>query len=288
MGVNQPRLLLVAAAVLFSTGGAAIKGTLLTAAQVAGLRSLIAAAIILLILPDARKWRRRYVPVAITYAATLALFVAATKLTTAANAIYLQGSAPLFVLLLGPLLLREPIRRSDVVFMAAVGFGMALFFTAGEPVRESAPDPVRGNMLGAASALTWALTLTGLRWIERSAPRGESPGMATVTMGNLMVGAAMLPFALPIVNFQVKDVFVIAWLGLFQIALAYLCLTRGIGSVPALEATTILLLEPALNPVWAWLIHSERPSAQAIAGGAVIVTATLIKAWWQTQRVPST
>lgn len=73
----------------------------------------------------------------------------------------------------------------------------------------------------------------------------------------------------------------IAWLGVFQVALAYVCLTRGIRSVPAIEATVLLLAEPALNPVWAWLIHGEKPAALSVAGGAIIFLAIAGKVWWQ-------
>jgi drug/metabolite transporter (DMT)-like permease len=222
--------------------------------------------------------------VAVTYAATLVLYVNATKLTTAANAIFLQGAAPLFVLLLNPLLLREPIRRSDLMLMTAVAGGMALVLLGHENTHLTAPDPVRGNILGAASAVTWALTITGLRWIGRSAGAETGAGLATVSLGNLLASAAALPLAFPFPAPQVRDVLIIVWLGVFQVALSYVCLTRAIRSVPAMEATVLLLLEPALNPVWAWMVHEERPSTQSLAGGAVIFLAILGMSLWQNRR----
>lgn len=270
------RLMLVAAAVLFSTGGAAVKGSALSAWQVAGSRSAVAALVVLLVLPEARLgWRWRYVPVAVTYAATLLLFVNSTKLTTAANAIFLQGAAPLFVLLFNPLLLRESVRRSDLLLMGAVASGMALVFFGHDTANVTAPDPARGNLLGAASAVTWALTIIGLRWIGRNSPGESGAGLATVSLGNLFASAAALSVAFPFPQFQARDLWIILWLGIFQVALAYVFLTRGIRLVPAIEATLLLLLEPALNPVWAWLIHSERPSPQSIAGGVVIFASVL-------------
>ena len=166
--------------------------------------------------------------------------------------------------------------------MAAVGCGMVLFFTAPEAVSPIAADPTTGNLLAAGSAVTWAFTLIGLRWAGRSGDR--SAGMATVAMGNLMAAATSLPMAFPMPVFQTTDVLVLGWLGLFQVGLAYVCLTRGVEKVPAFEATTLLLLEPALNPIWAWLIHGEKPAGQAVAGGALIVSATLGNAWWQQRR----
>ena len=280
------RLLVLAAAALFSTGGAAIKAASLNSWQVAGFRSGVAALAILLLIPEARRnWRWRYVPVAAAYALTLLFFVTANKLTTAANAIFLQSAAPLFVLAIGPLVLKEPIRRSDLLLMAGVAGGMALFFSGHEAAVTTAPNPARGNIFGALSAVTYAITIAGLRWAERGHATGTSAGMVTVLMGNLLACAATLPMALPVAVWRWRDAAVIGWLGVFQIALAYFCLTRGMRHVPAFEATTLLLLEPALNPVWTWLAHGERPAALSLVGGAVILSSTLLNSWWQSQRL---
>ena len=279
--MTRARLLTAAAAVLFSTGGAAIKATAFSGTEVAGLRSLIAALAILLLLPESRRgWRLRHLPVALAYAGTLVTFVLANKLTTSANAIFLQDAAPLFVLLLAPVLLHERVHRSDLLFIVAVAAAMALFFISADRPHATAPDPVTGNAIGALSAITWALTLIGLRWIGRT---GVS-AMPTVVMGNLIVAAAMLPLAWPLGAFTARDAAVFLWLGVFQIGLAYVCLTRGISRLPAFDATTILLLEPALNPIWAWLVHGERPAPLSLAGGAIIIAATLLRARWQAKR----
>jgi drug/metabolite transporter (DMT)-like permease len=254
------RLLLVAAAALFSTGGAAIKAASFTAWQVASFRSAVAAAALLLVVPESRRaWSWRIAPVGAAYAATLILFVLSTRLTTAANAIFLQSTAPLYLLLLGPWLLHEPIRRSDIGYMAALAAGLSLF------------------ALG--SGLAWALTLAGLRWLSRR--KAGSAGMAAVTAGNLMAFLAALPLALPVASARPSGVALILYLGIFQIGLAYWCVTRAVRHVTAFEATTTLLLEPVLNPVWTWLVHGERPGAWPLAGGAVILSATLINAWRQ-------
>lgn len=270
---------LIAAAALFSTGGAAVKATTLSAWQVAGFRSGVAALVLLLLLPAARRgWTWRVALVGVAYAATLTLFVAANKLTTAANTIFLQATAPLYILLLGPFLLREAIRRTDLLFMSVVGAGLLLFFVGSEPPVATAPDPVRGNILAALSGLCWALTVVGLRWLE-SRPDGGS-ALATVGFGNVIAFVACLPGALPVREATTADWLTIGYLGVFQIGVAYLLVTTAIRFVPALEASLILLVEPALNPVWAWLLHDERPSRWAFAGGALILGATLLKVWW--------
>ena len=275
------RLLLLAAAVLFSTGGAAIKATDLGAWQVASFRSGIAAVALFCLVKESRRgWAWRLLPPAIAYAATLVLFVQANKLTTAANAIFLQSSAPLYVLVLAPWLLRERVRRSDLLLPLVVAAGLALFFVGRESPAATAPEPGRGNVLGALSGVTWALTLTGLRWQGRSA--GGSAA-AVVVAGNVIVCVACLGPALPVEGAGWSDLLVLLYLGVFQIGLAYVFVTRAMGHVPAFEAATLLLLEPVLNPIWAWLVHGERVSALALTGGAVILTATLLNTWRQTR-----
>ncbi len=276
------RLMLAAAALLFSTGGAAIKAGSFTAWQVASFRSGVAAVFLLSALPETRRgWSWRIVPAAVAYAATLVLFVLANRLTTSANAIFLQSTAPLYLLVLGPWLLREPLRRTDLICILAVAAGMALIFTGADAAGATAPNPHRGNLVALASGLTWALTVTGLRWLGRT---GEgNPAMATVAAGNVLGFLVALPMALPVQRPDAASVAVILYLGILQIGLAYVFVTRAIRHVPAFEATTVLLLEPAMNPAWAWLVHGERPGFAALAGGGIILAATLSNTWRQAQ-----
>ncbi|HLI84173.1 MAG TPA: DMT family transporter [Bryobacteraceae bacterium] len=274
------------AALLFSTGGAAIKSARLSGWQVASFRSGVAAVVLLLAMPAARRgWERRAVPVAAAYAATLVLYVLANRLTTAANAIFLQSTAPLYVLLLAPLLLQERVRARDLLYAAAVAGGLALFFVSSEQAVATAPDPRRGNLVGLAAGLSWALTLTGLRWLERNGADGS--GMVPVVLGNALACLAALPMAVPVTGAGVTDVAVIFYLGVVQVGLAYVLLTWGLRHVPAFEASAVLLLEPVMNPVWAWLVHKERPGGWPLAGGAVIIVATLVNTWAGAQRVGS-
>ena len=262
---------LVAAALLFSTGGAAIKATTLTGWQVAAFRSGTAALAILLLVPEARqRWTRQVGLVGLIYAMVLVCFVLATKLTTAANAIFLQATGPLYLLLLGPWLLRERVRRVEVALTGAVALGMALFFLADQTPLATAPDPARGNVFAACAGFFWALTIAGLR----SMP-GHS--ITAVACGNLFAFLGALPAALPVERAGVGDWLAIGYLGVFQIGLAYRLLTTAVEQVPALEASLLLMLEPALNPVWAWILHGERPGGLAMAGGALILGATLAR-----------
>jgi drug/metabolite transporter (DMT)-like permease len=262
------------AAVLFSTGGAAIKAVDLSGWQVACFRSAVAAAALLLLAPAARRgWNWRVPLVGLAYASTLILFVLANKLTTAANSIFLQSTAPLYLLLLGPWLLKEKIRRSDLLLLLAVGVGVSLFFVGAQPRFQTAPDPAAGNILALISGLAWALTLVGLRWL------GGGQSLAAVAAGNILAFLICLPKALPVAAFSVTDAALIGYLGVFQIGLSYVLLTRGIRIVPAMEGSLLVLAEPALNPLWAGLVHGERPALPAILGGVLILSAALIRTW---------
>lgn len=274
----------MAAAVLFSTGGAAIKAITLTPWQIASFRSGIAALALAVFIPDGRRhWRWTLFPVGAAYAATLVLFVIATRLTTSANAIFLQSTAPLYLLLIGPFLLREPLSRSDLLFLLAVAAGMWLCVGTAQHAGATAPDPRTGNLLGAATGLTWALTVSGLRWLgRREGP--SNAATATVVVGNMLACLVTLPMALPPPHAGWKNAGVLLYLGVFQIGLAYLFVTRAIRHVPAFEATTVLLLEPALNPIWVWLAQGEHPGSASIAGGVLILSATLVNAWWQSRK----
>jgi DME family drug/metabolite transporter len=267
------RFYVLAAALLFSTGGAAIKATTLTSWQVACLRSLIAALVLLLLLPEARQLRSRRVWLAsIAYASTLVLYVLANKLTTAANAIFLQATAPFYLLLIGPLLLKEPNRARDYVLGAVMAAGMALFFLDSSSASALAPNPALGNILAAITGLTWALTVTALRSLSKKEGASSLP---VVSAGNLVAFAATLPFAIPLGGIGASDLTVLLYLGVFQIGLAYYCMTRGVKHVPAFEAAVLILLEPAMNPVWTYLLHHEIPGPFSLAGGAVIMGATV-------------
>ncbi|MCU0227217.1 MAG: EamA family transporter [Bryobacterales bacterium] len=296
------RLQLILAAALFSTGGLAIKAISMNHWQVACLRSAFAAATILLLLPEARtRWKAAVWGPALAYAAMLILFVTSTKLTTSANAIYLQATAPLYLVFLGPLLLKEPTRREDWWTLLVLGAGMSLFFL-GEPVAQStAPQPALGNLLAAASGFTWALVLVSLRAWGRRDPAGNL-GMQVVVLGNLLVTALCAPFALPLDaatsagaatspgaatlwdTAALLDWTLLAYLGIFQIALAYLAMTRGMRQVPALEASMILLLEPVLNPIWTWLALGEQPGSYAVVGGVLILLGTLARFYFSSRR----
>lgn len=275
----RARWALLAAALLFSTGGAAIKSTSFASWWVAGLRSGIAAVAILLLLPAVRRRPSgRVLLVGVAYAATLVLYAVANKLTTSAAAIFLQSTAPIYLLLVSPFLLKEPIRARDVVFLLAMGGGLALFFVDESGATATAPDPFLGNVLALSSGVTWAATVAGLRWLSRA---DEGGGARAALAGNAM--AALSCFAIcavldvPLGTTSAADWVVVAYLGVFQIGVAYVLVTSALRHVGAFEASLLLLVEPLFNPLWAWIFAGETPGAFALSGGAIVLGATVVK-----------
>ena len=276
---GRSRLMVAGAALLFATGGAAIKLATLSAWQISSFRSLLAALLLAAVRPA---WARacvqpRVLLVAVAYATTLTLYVTANTLTTAANSIFLQDTAPLYVFLLAPRLLGEPTRRLDLAFAGVLGLGLLLFFVGNESELPTAPDPSTGNLLAACAGVSWAFTLLGLRWLAVAGASDDAAGAAVVS-GNVLsflVGAA---FAFPVANLDPTDVSVIVFLGIFQIGLAYLLMVQGVRGTPAVQVSLLLLLEPVCATLLTWAVHGERPGAWSGAGCVVILAATLAHA----------
>lgn len=258
------RLLILGAALLWSTGGAVIKLVSLSAWQVTCGRSLIAAFVLALAMPSARRVpARRALGAAAASAATMVLFVQSTKLTTAANAIFLQSTAPLYVLLLSPWLLGERPSRGEKLAIPIFLLGLGLFFldqlTAGQ---------LLGNVLALVSGLTFALSVLGLRAAQDDTP-------VVLLWSNVLAGLGTLPLALGgAIQPGALDIGLLVFLGAVQIGLSYPLFGRGLRHTPAVEASLLVLVEPVLNPVWALLLVGERPGAWAVVGGGVILGAT--------------
>lgn len=231
--------------------------------QIAGGRSLIAGLFLLGYVKEARA--RPSLPVllaAAAYAATVVSFSVANKLTTAANAIFIQDTAPLWVLLFSPVLLGERASRAEILAVPVYGLGLALFF-----LDELSPGQLLGNLVALGSGLAFALCIIGLR-------RVREMGAAALVSGNLLAAISTLPFWLSGPVPSLADIGIVGYLGVFQLGLAYLLFSRGIVKTPALEASLLILLEPVLNPIWTFLLVGERPGPWALAGGAIVVAAT--------------
>ncbi len=159
--------------------------------------------------------------------------------------------------------------------MAIIAVGNGLFLCR-QPAREpTAPNPMLGNILGAVPVSRYALVHHG------SAMARSGSTSAAATIGRRLLrqspgrSVMALPMALPVTSSTPSDWAIVVFLGVFQIGVAYAFLVRGVARVPALEASLILLAEPVLSPIWAWLVHGEAPTAWALAGGAIILGATV-------------
>lgn len=281
--MSSARWMLVAAALLFSTGGAAIKWTGLAGWQVAGGRSAVAVVALLLFLrearrfPDAAQWL-----VGAAQAAALVLFALANKLTTSANSIFLQSTAPIWIVLVAPFVLGERARWRDLLFLLAMAAGLFVVFLGDEPVQATAPDPGTGNLLAVLSGVAWAGAVVGFRKLARSGEAqggaARNPAIGALVAGNTLAAALGLAMAEAPDTVSLPDMAVVLYLGVFQIGLAYLCVVRGLARVGALEAALLLLLEPVLNPVFAFLVHGERLSNATWIGGGVLLAAMLGRA----------
>ncbi len=257
------RLLVAGAALLWSTGGLAIKLVPLDALGVVAWRSALTVAFLVAVFrPSLERWKSASLATAVVYAGMILTFVTATKWTTAANAIFLQYTGPFYVLALGPWLLKERFRKADAVAIAVALGGMSLFF-----VGKMDGGHLAGNLMAVVSGLFFGLTVLLLRRDQSRDP------MASVFLGNLLAGAIALPFAWGHLALDLKGFAVIAFLGIVQMGIAYILFVRGLSVVPAAEASLLGMLEPAFNPLWAFLGVGEKPSGWALVGGAVVLVA---------------
>ena len=244
----------------------------------AGLRSIVAALTLFALLPEARRWPSRAILLlAIPYFLATTLFVVANTLTTAANAIFLQSTYPLWVTLLGPWLLREKVRGRDLLMLGCIMVGMALFFFAPATVSATAPEPRLGDLIAIASGVSLGLLLIGYRWLGT---KGQGEQCAAVAWGNALTAPAALLIA-PLIGQSLtlgdrQSWLAILILGTVQLGLSYALLVRAMPKVRAVEASLLLMLEPALNPFLAYAVHGEVPHPLAIAGGVVVLCAVAL------------
>jgi drug/metabolite transporter (DMT)-like permease len=270
-------ILLVITALLWSLGGVLIKSIDWPPMAIAAGRSIAAIPVLLVFAGPAfaglrrgRRQRFTFSPAqvggAIAYAATVALFVFATRMTTAANAIFLQYTAPIYVAIIGRWYLGErPLPIDWWVIAVALG-GIALFF-----LDRLTTFGFWGNITALASALAFASLVILLRKERTGSP------INIVILGNIIVGIAGAPFLLRAPLFQPRALWLVLVLGVVQLGLSYALYAEAIKHVTALEAMLIPLIEPILNPVWVMLALGERPGPWAIAGATLVLSAVLVR-----------
>ncbi len=260
---------ILGAALCWSTGGLLIKLVDLPPLKIALYRSLISS--LCLALVAGRGGWRRLKPgaawVVLSYALVVDLFVVANKWTTAANAILLQYTAPVWVMALGPFIARARPRPADAAAVAAALGGLLLVFADHVDATGA-----RGNWVALASGVCFALMMLLMRR-ERATPL-----LHTVALGNLAAVALALPWVWPDLGLDRRQAGLLVILGAGQLGLGYILFTVAIRRLPALEVSLLALLEPVLNPLWVFLGQGERPGPLALAGGGVVVTALALHA----------
>ncbi|MFH1059358.1 MAG: DMT family transporter [Pseudomonadota bacterium] len=260
-------LLLVLAAVLWSSGGLLIKLVDWSPLAIAGTRSAVAGLFVWLVLRGrlCLDCTRPQVAAAVAYAAAVISFVAATKLTTAANAILLQYTSPLYAALLAPRLLGERTSGRDWFFTLLTLAGMGLFF-----LDQLSPAGLTGNLLALMSGLAVACLALALR---QTGAASSTP----IVLGNFLAALACLPFAVGAGWPGWEALGIIAFLGVVQLGLPYYLYSLAVRRVSALEVTLIPVIEPILNPLWVAIFLGEVPGLGAAAGGGLVLAA--VTAW---------
>ncbi len=269
VGRRSAVLLLLVTVLLWSTSGLFVKLSTLNPIALAGARSLVTSAVLLIWIGKPRfTWAREQLLGAVAIMATFMMFITATTWTSAANAIFLQYTAPLWVALFAGWYLGEKTHRWDWWIMGAIVVGMALFF--GEKLT---PQGMAGNVLAIFSGVTMAWMTLFLR---------KQPGSAaeTILLGNLLTAAIGVPvFLWQVAQGEVRAVEwgILLYMGVLQLGIPFILYTIAIVRLSALETILIATLEPILNPIWVFLVVGERPGGLALAGGAIVVAAVTVR-----------
>lgn len=258
---------LVITAILWSTSGVFVKILDWQPIAILAGRSFFAAIVFLIYL---RRLPTRFslwqLLAAGMFILTQFLFITSTKLTTAANSIFLQYTAPIYVVLLGYWFLGEKPSRTDWLSMLVIFTGLTLFF--GDKL---SPEGFYGNLLAILSGVTSAVMMVSFR-----AQKNGNPAES-----NLIAFLVTATFGLPFVlkeTWTVNNFLILAFLGIFQIGFAFIFFTKGIKHIPALEANLIGTLEPVLNPIWVFLFYGESMGKFALIGGLIVLSGVILSA----------
>lgn len=264
---RQAILYLAITAILWSTSGLFVKILDWQPIAILAGRSLFAAVVFLIYL---RRLPTRFslwqLLAALMFILTQFLFITSTKLTTAANSIFLQYTAPIYVIPLAYWFLREKPSRTDFLSMFIIFLGLTLFFAD-----KLSPEGFYGNLLAILSGVTSAVMMVSFR-----AQKDGNPAES-----NLIAFLATATFGFPFIlkeTWTINSWLILAFLGIFQIGFAFIFFTKGIKHIPALEANLIGTLEPVLNPIWVFLFYGESMGMFALLGGLVVLGGVILSA----------
>ncbi len=259
-------ILLAVTATMWSLGGLFIKSINAHPLAIAGTRSAISCIIMLIYAKKPKfNWSFAQIAAGVAYASMVITFVFSTKLTTAANAILLEYTAPIFVALLSAWIIKEKPKTIDWVTIAVVFGGMVLFFLDSIDTKG-----LVGNIFGLLSGISYALFTVFMRMQKNGSP------IESVIIGNAMTAIIGLPFLFMAVP-DTKGWLFIVVLGVVQLGIPYILYSKAIKNATALEASLITIIEPILNPIWVGLIIGEIPGMLSILGGVIVITTVAIR-----------
>lgn len=260
---------------MWSIGGLFIKVIDWNPFAIAGARSFIASLVILLFLRRPKiNWSFPQAAAAVANAATMILFVAANKTTTAANAILLQYVAPVFTAFIGAALLKERTRIEHWVSILFVAAGMLIMF-----MNNLGGGRIMGNMFALASAATFSFYFIFMRMQKDGSPLESVLLSHWITAGICLA----VSFFLPVPHITSKSAGAVLVLGIIQIGIPSILIAAAIRRITAITANLIAVIEPVFNPLWVFLVLGEAPGINTVIGGAVILLAvtgvSLMSAW---------
>jgi drug/metabolite transporter (DMT)-like permease len=278
-------------AILWSTSGLFIRLVDWHPMVIAGLRSLLAAFVLLalkLLVPgrvsgitNRAEYFRTLVKdspsltvYGLSYAVTIILFVTANKLTASANVIMLQYAAPVWAALLGWFFLKERPHWEQWCAIIMVSVGMFLVFSGGLTA---------GSLLGDTLALFSGITFAANSVVLRVRKDGNTADV--MLFSHILCVVASIPFIImhpPTIS--VHSMLCISFMGIIQLGLATALFAYGIKRITAVQAMLTATIEPVLNPIWVLLIIGERPTLSVIAGGSIIIAAVLFSSTLSTLR----
>ena len=265
---RQAILFLVLTAILWSSSGLLVKIISWQPLSILSGRSILSTAVFWIFLqyPVRFRWTRLQVVGAFGYVGAQLFFIMATKLTTAANAIFLQYTLPVYIVLFGYWFLNERPQRADWISLIVIFTGLFLFF--GDDLNF---EGVAGNILAILSGMSMAVLMLCMRKQKDGTPAN------TILLGNIIGAVIGMPFVFQ-ESFSLPNLGIIAYLGIFQIGLSFVLYSIAIKQVQALESSLILTLEPILNPLWVFLVIGETPGKLALIGGMFVIVAVTARA----------
>ena len=262
------------ASTLWSTGGLFVKLIDWNPVAIAGMRSFSAALVLFAYIrkPKFTKSKAQILGT-ITYALTVLSFIIANKLTTAANAILLQYTSPIFVAILGVWILKEKIHWYDIVPIFTVSLGMGLFF-----ISDVSTGNIIGNLLAIFCGFTLACTTIALKFEK------DGSGLEIPLFGNILTFLISIPFIL--LDLQDKSsLMTVSIMGIIQLGVPFIFYGYAMKRLTALEAILLTVMEPLLNPIWVFIFSGEKPGIFTVIGGVIVITSVILRSIYISNKI---